>query len=159
MPGRPSRDFELERTQVLPRPREDVFAFFADPRNLEAITPTWLRFRILDAPEALERGSLLRYRLRLFGWPVLWRTEIAVWAPPRAFTDVQLSGPYRLWEHAHRFSPVPGGTEVYDHVRYRVPDGPVASLVQRLLIRPRLAEIFDFRRDRLAELLGDEPRR
>ncbi len=151
----PLTSFALEQTQILPRPPDEVFAFFSDAWNLEAITPRWLRFRIVEAPDRLERGSLLRYRLRLFGVPVGWRTEIAAWTPPRGFTDVQLSGPYPVWEHTHRFSPVAGGTEVYDHVRYRVPGGPLAPLVQRLLVARWLDEIFDYRRERLAELLGD----
>ena len=150
-----ARDFGLERTQVLPRPPGEVFAFFAEARNLEAITPAWLRFRILEAPERLGRGAALRYRLRLFGAPIGWRTEIAGWAPPRGFTDVQVAGPYPLWVHEHRFTPADGGTEVYDHVRYRVPGGPLAPLAQRLFVRGWLDEIFDYRRDRLAELLGD----
>lgn len=147
------REFTLERTQVLARPLEEVFAFFAEPRNLEAITPGWLRFRIVEAPERLERGSILRYRLRLFGVPVAWRTEIVDWRPPRGFTDVQLSGPYALWEHTHRFATVPDGTEVYDHVRYRIPGGLLASLLERLFVGRWLDEIFDYRAERLASAL------
>lgn len=132
-----------------------MFAFFAEARNLAAITPTWLRFEILEAPEELEEGSRLRYRLRLFGVPILWHTEIvAGWHPPRGFTDVQRSGPYPLWEHSHRFTPVPGGTEIYDHVRYRVPGGPVAPLVQRLFVARWLDEIFDYRAARLGEIFA-----
>ncbi len=149
-----SDGFALERAQVLACSPDEVFAFFADPWNLEAITPGWLRFRIVDTPARLERGSLLRYRLRLFGVPIRWRTEITEWAPPRAFTDVQRSGPYPLWVHTHRFAPVAGGTEVYDHVRYRVPGGPLAPLVQRMLVRRWLDEIFDYRAERLRELLA-----
>jgi len=144
-------DAELTRTQVVPLPREDAFAFFADPRNLEAITPPWLRFRILEAPDELRRGALLRYRLRLDGVPVGWRTEITEWRPPRTFTDTQLQGPYRLWVHVHRFTAVAGGTEIFDSVRYRVPGG---RAVDRVVVAPRLRAIFDFRRERLAELLG-----
>lgn len=150
---RRSGDLSLERTQVVPRAIEDVFAFFSDPRNLEAITPAWLRFRIVEAPARLERGSLLRYRLRLFGVPVSWRTAIVAWSPPHGFTDVQLSGPYRIWEHEHRFSPLPAGTEVYDHVRYRIPLGPAGALAQRLFVGHWLADIFDYRAERLRELL------
>lgn len=148
------RDFVLERTQVLPRPRDEVFAFFSSPANLEAITPGWLHFRIVSSPERLVRGSFLRYRLRLYGFGFGWTTEILSWTPPAGFTDVQLTGPYPLWEHTHRFTEAPGGTEVYDHVRYRVPGGPFAPLVQRLAVGPWLDRIFDYRRDRLAELLG-----
>lgn len=140
------------RTQLLPGPPEDVFAFFAEPRNLEAITPPWLRFRIVEAPARLERGSTLCYRLRLFGLPIGWRTEIAEMLPARSFTDVQVAGPYPLWIHTHRFLAAPGGTEVFDHVRYRVPGGPLAPHVQRAFVGLWLKEIFDYRRDRLGEL-------
>lgn len=149
-----AREVTLERRQVVPRPVEETFAFFADPGNLEALTPGWLRFRIVSAPATLDARSRLRYRLRLFGVPVRWLTEITAWHPPRAFTDLQLAGPYPLWEHSHRFRAVEGGTEVYDVVRYCVPGGPLAPLVNRMLVAGRLRDIFDHRRDRLAELLG-----
>ena len=147
-------DATLTRTQIVPRPPAEAFAFFSDPWNLEAITPPWLRFRILNAPDELTRGSLLRYRLRLFGAPISWRTEIARWAPPHAFTDVQLSGPYRRWEHDHRFRAVAGGTEIVDVVRYRVPGGPFAPLVDAVAVRSWLARIFDYRSERLSFLLA-----
>ena len=67
---------------------------------------------------------------------------------------MQLAGPYRLWVHAHRFAAAEDGTEVYDNVRYRVPGGALAPLVDRLAVRGRLEEIFDYRAARLAELLG-----
>ena len=147
-------EFQLERTQLVPSPPHVTFAFFGDPWNLEAITPPWLRFRILDAPDTLVRGSLLRYRLSLFGVPIRWRTEICEWRPPRTFTDRQLAGPYRLWVHTHRFSRARGGTEIYDHVRYRLPGGPLAPAAHRLLVRRWLEEIFDFRSERLAALFS-----
>ena len=133
---------------------DDAFAFFADPRNLEAITPPWLRFRILEAPRKLERGSLLVYRLRLFGVPVHWRTEIAEWRPPLGFTDVQLAGPYRRWEHTHRLRRVDGGTEIYDHVVYRLPYEPLAGLLAPATVRRWLRAIFDYRARRIEGLLG-----
>lgn len=151
--GFSARDFSLERSQFVPRSLDETFAFFADPLNLESITPDWLRFRIVEAPERLARGSLLRYRLRLFGVPIGWRTEITDWQPPRAFTDTQLAGPYRLWVHTHRFTRTEGGTEIYDHVRYRLPGGPLAAPVHRLVVRGWLDDIFDFRAEQLAALM------
>ena len=147
-------DVELERAQVVPRTPAETFAFFADPWNLEAITPPWLSFRIVEAPAELVRGSLLVYRLRLFGVPIRWRTLIADWRPPRTFTDVQLAGPYPLWEHTHRLSRVAGGTEIHDHVRYRLPGGPLAPLLHRAAVGGWLDEIFDYRAERLRTLLG-----
>jgi ligand-binding SRPBCC domain-containing protein len=138
-------DRVLERSQVVPVDVEEAFAFFADARNLETITPPWLRFRILEAPQTLERGSLLVYRLRLFGVPIRWRTEIVEWRPPFGFTDVQLTGPYRRWEHTHRLRPVDGGTEICDQVVYRLPYEPLAGMVAPVTVRPWLTAIFDYR--------------
>jgi ligand-binding SRPBCC domain-containing protein len=138
-------DRVLERSQVVPVDLGEAFAFFADARNLEAITPPWLRFQIVEAPQTLERGSLLAYRLRLFGVPIRWRTEIVEWRPPYGFTDVQIAGPYRRWEHTHRLRPVVGGTEIYDRVVYRLPYGPLAGLVAPMTVRPWLTAIFDYR--------------
>jgi ligand-binding SRPBCC domain-containing protein len=146
-------DRALERTQVVPVSIARAFAFFSDPWNLAAITPTWLRFEIVAAPHELEQGALLLYRLRLFGVPIRWRTRIEEWRPPHGFTDVQLQGPYRVWEHTHRLTAVPGGTEIYDHVRYRLPFEPLASLIAPYTVRRWLDAIFDYRAQRIELLL------
>lgn len=134
-------------------PLEAAWQFYADPANLEAITPPWLRFRIVSTPGELRAGSLLRYRLRILGVPLDWLTLIENWRPPRTFVDVQLSGPYRLWRHTHRLTAVAGGTEIHDHVEYRVPGGPLAAFAERP-VRRLLGAIFDYRAARTAELLG-----
>jgi ligand-binding SRPBCC domain-containing protein len=144
------RTFTLQRTQVVDAPIDAAWSFYCDPQNLEAITPPWLHFEIVDVPGELACGVLIRYRLRLFGIPVRWLTEIRAWRPPRTFVDVQLRGPYLLWEHTHRLSPVAGGTEIHDHVRYGVPGGRVANAVVRRL----LAAVFDYRASRTSELLS-----
>ena len=133
---------------------DEAFAFFADARNLEAITPPWLRFRIVEAPPTLESGSLLAYRLRLFGVPIHWQTEIVDWRPPWGFTDVQLAGPYRRWEHTHSLRGVAGGTEIHDRVVYRLPFEPLGSAVAPVTVRPWLAAIFDYRARQVGTLLG-----
>ena len=147
-------EFSLERSQVVAARLDEAFDFFADPWNLEAITPPWLRFRIVEAPARLERGAHLRYRLQLFRVPIHWHTEIVAWQPPRSFTDLQLSGPYPLWEHTHRLSPARGGTEIFDLIRYRLPGGVLAPVVQRLAVGRWLDAIFAFRSARMRELLG-----
>jgi ligand-binding SRPBCC domain-containing protein len=126
---------------------DEAFAFFGDPWNLERITPPWLHFRILEAPPELRPGSLLRYRLRLFVFPISWTTRIEAWEPPTRFVDVQLRGPYRLWEHTHELEAVDGGTLIRDRVRYATPAG--APVVARLL-----RAIFDYRARVMRDLLG-----
>jgi ligand-binding SRPBCC domain-containing protein len=146
VPAAPAqRDRVLERSLVVPVGIDEAFAFFADASNLEAITPPWLGFRIVEAPPRLERGSVLVYRLRLFGVPFRWQTEIAEWRPPFGFTDVQVAGPYRRWEHTHTLIPVDGGTEIADRVVYRLPYEPFSGLLAPVTVGPSLRAIFDYR--------------
>jgi ligand-binding SRPBCC domain-containing protein len=150
-----SRTHILERTQVVPLPRAEVFSFFADPRNLEAITPAFLHFSILPpVPWSLDVDSRIDYRLSLFGVPFRWRTRIAAWVPGIRFVDVQERGPYALWHHTHTFADDGGGTRVSDRVEYRLPLGPLGEVAHPVLVRRTLARIFDHRQERVAELLG-----
>ncbi len=145
----------LRREQVLPGSPAEVFAFFSDARNLEAITPPLLRFRVLTPdPIAMGPGALIRYRLRVRGMPVGWLTAIREWDPPRRFVDEQLRGPYAVWHHTHTFEPHPGGgTLMRDEVRYALPLGPLGELARRLFVARDVEAIFDFRAQRITELL------
>jgi hypothetical protein len=150
-----ARRYVLERTLVVPRPRPEVWTFFADPRNLEAITPDFLRFRLeTPTPLATEAGALIDYRLSLGGVPFRWRTRIEEVVPGAAFVDVQLRGPYRLWRHLHTFADVPGGTRVGDRVEYELPLGPLGTIAHAAFVRATLARIFDHRAERVRALLG-----
>ena len=145
--------YQLERQQFVPRPRDEVFAFFAEARNLEKLTPAFLNFRILNPlPIELRGGTLIDYQIRLGGLPMRWRTRIESFEAPERFIDVQLSGPYRCWRHVHEFEDMPGGTRVTDSVTYALPFGFVGALAHRLLVRRLLERIFDYRQQRLAEL-------
>lgn len=130
---------------------ERVFAFFAEPRNLELITPPWLRFRIVGEPPPLAAGTLIEYRLRLHGIPVGWQTEIATWRPPLSFVDIQRRGPFRRWIHRHTFQPDGDTTLIQDVVDYTM---PLPVMAQRLLVGRDLRAIFAYRHEAVAALLG-----
>ena len=148
----------LEREQVLPAETDQVFEFFADAHNLEAITPPWLNFRVVGAgPIEMGPGSLIEYRLRLHRFPVNWLTRIESWLPGRGFEDRQVRGPYRLWHHTHSFEPCDGGTRMRDVVRYALPLGLLGSLAHSALVRRDLERIFDFRRDAVAAVFLSGP--
>ena len=145
----------LEREQLIGRPREEVFGFFADAFNLEDLTPPWLRFAIrTPAPIEMRAGARIAYRMRLHGLPVRWLTEIEEWEPEARFVDRQIKGPYSLWHHTHTFEDREGATLMRDRVRYALPLGPLGELARLALVDSDLRRIFDFRRETVARLLG-----
>jgi ligand-binding SRPBCC domain-containing protein len=150
-----SEPYILEREQIIPLSRGRTFAFFADALNLEAITPPFLHFRVLTPPPiVMQTGTLLDYRLSLFGVPFHWRTLIERWSPETAFVDKQLAGPYRLWHHTHTFEVLAADqTLMRDRVLYRLPFGLAGGLARALWVKRALNHIFDYRREMTARLL------
>jgi len=146
----------LERRQRVEFSIDQAFDFYGDAHNLERITPPWLGFGVTTpGPIEMGVGTSIDYRLRLHRVPVRWRTRIEVWEPPRRFVDVQVRGPYALWEHTHGFEEDgPGATVIRDRVRYSIPFGPLGELADRLLVRRDLKRIFDYRRDAVTRELG-----
>ncbi len=140
----------LHRRQLVGGSLTDVFGFFKDPYNLEAITPPWLRFRILEATDReVREGTRIRYRLRLRGVPFRWESRIAEFTPDVSFADVQVTGPYAHWLHRHLFHAVPEGVLIEDVIEYRLPLGPLGRVVHALAVHRELARIFDFRAEEM----------
>jgi len=145
--------YTLTMEQWLPVPIEQLFPFYADARNLERITPSLLRFRLLTpAPVEMAVGTRIDYALRIHGVPVRWTSEITEWNPPHSFRDEQLRGPYAMWRHTHSFAERDGGTLTTDRVDYAVPGGPLGPIVHRLAVRRDVLAIFRHRAQVLAAL-------
>ena len=146
--------FWLRKSVWLAQPRAKVFEFFANPGNLDRLTPAWLNFAILTpVTDPIKHGALLDYRLRIRGIPIRWQSEIAVWEPPQRFVDRQTRGPYRLWIHEHTFEERDNGTLVGDNVEYAVPGG---ALIQKFLVARDLERIFNYRHEIMSKLFSPE---
>jgi ligand-binding SRPBCC domain-containing protein len=146
--------YTLDQVQLVRKPLSEVFAFFADPSNLQLLTPPLLNFRILTpVPIEMREGALIDYRISVRGFPLRWRTRIEAYDPMRSFVDVQLLGPYRSWRHTHAFEGRREGTEMRDLVEYSLPLGPLGDLAHSLFVRRDLQTIFDYRRGAIERLL------
>lgn len=145
----------LYRRQVVRGDLETVFAFFESPRNLEQLTPPWLRFEVVaTTDETMWLGTEIEYRLRWQRVPLKWRSRISEHEPGVCFADEMLSGPYRRWYHRHLFRPVAHGIEMVDIVDYELPLGAVGRLVHAAVVHTQLDAIFNYRREAVAAHFG-----
>jgi hypothetical protein len=152
-----TKTYQLIRTQLIRQPLERVFEFFSDAANLEIITPPFLCFKILTPlPIKLKPGAEIDYQLRLYGITFRWKTIIEDFEPPIRFVDTQARGPYRLWHHTHEFYETRQGVMMIDRVRYQLPLGILGRCAHACFVQGTLEKIFDYRQEKIAELLPDE---
>lgn len=158
-------DFVLETRVWLPRPRPEVFAFFADPRNLSVVNPPSVALAWLATPpEALFAGAVLDFTVRALVARTRWRVIVREFDAPYRFVDAQLHGPFARWEHRHRFlegaAPAGGdtaGTWIEDRVTYRLPLGPIGRLAHAAAVGRKIRAMFAYRERRLRELFPVPP--
>lgn len=147
----------LTYQQQIPANGDTVWSFFSDARNLPAITPDYMNFRILnDEPLGeIYPGMVIRYKVSpVMKLPLFWMTEITAVRRYRLFVDVQRRGPYKLWHHQHLFEENSDGVRMTDIVHYELPLGPLGSVAHGLFVKKQLREVFDFRRSKVEEIFG-----
>jgi ligand-binding SRPBCC domain-containing protein len=141
--------------QFLPIDIYTAWSFFSDVKNLAVITPLELDFKILTELDGAEiyKGMLIDYTVKpLFGIPVKWQTEICKVEKPGMFTDRQLKGPYKVWEHTHTFLKKDNGTLVNDRVKYELPFEIIGQITHSLIVKKKIEQIFIYRKEVLKKL-------
>lgn len=149
--------YTLHTKQNLPISKEKAWEFLSSPKNLKAITPEYMSFDILSgADRPMFAGQIIQYIVTpVLGIKTKWVTEITHVVDGEYFVDEQRFGPYALWHHKHFIKEIPGGVEMEDIVDYKVPMGILGQLVHPILVKPKLNEIFEYRRKKLIELFGE----
>ncbi len=144
----------FEATQTLPRPLAEVFEFFRSAANLVRITPPELHMELVEGPPLIESGSRVVLKGRRWGVPQRVVSKIVVFEPGVRFVDEQVEGPFRVWKHTHAFEAADGGTKIVDRIDFEPPGGLLGLMVTEGFIQRDLKWIFEFREQKLKELLG-----
>jgi ligand-binding SRPBCC domain-containing protein len=147
----------LQRKQFLSITLAEAWDFFSSPKNLAAITPAHMKFKILhiSGGPKMYTGQLIQYRINILpGVPADWTTEITKVDEPNYFADTQLAGPYKLWHHQHFFQELNGGVEMTDEINYAIPLGILGRLANSMFVNREVNRIFDHRFKVLEQLFG-----
>jgi|SRR5690554_2055465 len=148
--------YTLQAKQKLPITIDEAWAFLSNPKNLKVITPDYMGFDILSGSEKpMFAGQIIEYIVTpILGIKTKWVTEITHVVDREYFVDEQRFGPYSLWHHKHFIKEIDGGIEMEDLLHYKLPFGILGQLVHPLLVKPKLDEIFEYRKNKLHELFG-----
>lgn len=148
--------YTLQTKQTLPISKSEAWEFLSNPNNLKVITPDYMGFEILSgADRPMYAGQIIQYIVTpVLGIKTKWVTEITHVHNNDYFVDEQRFGPYALWHHKHFIKEIEGGVEMEDIIDYKVPMGFLGRLVHPILVKPKLAEIFEYRKAKLTELFG-----
>ena len=150
--------YKLETIQFIPISLSTAWDFFSSPKNLSRITPPEMGFQILsELPEGpIYKGLQIDYRVKpLLGIPMHWKTEIGETDSVSFFTDTQLKGPYKKWEHTHTFVATDKGVWMTDVVVYELPFGFIGKWAHSLFIRKKIEQIFQYRKQILNVLFPE----
>ena len=148
--------YQLKTKQFVKTDMATCWDFFSDPKNLSKITPQSMGFIVrTELPDKMYEGLMIEYTVSpMLGIPMNWITEIKTVKNHSFFVDEQRKGPYRIWHHEHHFKEVEGGVEMTDIVSYEIPFGFLGRLMHPILVKNKLKEIFDYRRQKVDELFN-----
>ena len=148
--------YTLRATQRLPISQKEAWDFLSAPGNLKTITPQYMGFNIVSgADRPMFAGQIIQYIVTpMLGIKTKWVTEITHLVEGSYFVDEQRFGPYSLWHHKHFIREIDGGVEMEDIIDYKVPFGILGQLLHPILVKPKLNEIFEHRKNKLTELFG-----
>ena len=113
---------ELTFEQVVPAPRDEVFAFHARPENLAVLMGCAPGFRLLHHDGAVQPGRETWVEVT---WakcvPVALGFRHTIYQPPERFGEELVHGPFRAFSHVHEFEAHADGTLVRDRLHVTLP--------------------------------------
>jgi len=140
----------------IPRPVDEVFAFFTRPASLVALAPPELQAALVDGPELLHAGGRVTWKLRRWGMSQTIVYEVTALVEGKLITLEQRQGPLARWTQQQNFDPTSTGTRLSEEIEFEPPRGMLGRLVTEATVRADLDRLFAHRAQRLADL--DEPR-
>jgi len=149
--------YQFQKRQKIKSTIDEIWEFISSPANLKEITPDYMGFDIKtkDLPDKMYAGMVISYEVSpLLGIKTTWVTEITQVIDKKYFVDEQRVGPYSLWHHQHIIEPLEDGILMTDIVSYQPPFGFLGALANKLIIKNKLNEIFDFRTEAIEKRFG-----
>jgi uncharacterized protein (TIGR01777 family) len=139
----------FERRSPMPVSAEELFEWHTRPGAFERLVAPWQRVKVVERHGGITDGARLVLQVQAGPLRGKWTAEHHDVVAGRQFADRQVTGPFKAWDHTHRF--IPDGDDasiLEDHLEYELPGGRVGRLLGSRPARPQLERVFRFRHER-----------
>jgi ligand-binding SRPBCC domain-containing protein len=133
---------------------EELFRCHAGPGALERLTPPWEKIEVIERARGIRDGARGAMWVYMGPFRLRWNFEHRDDIEGQQFRDVQTSGPFQRWEHAHLFTPESAeACQLEDRIEYELPFGALGNVFGGWLVRRKLARVFEYRHRVTAEAM------
>lgn len=138
----------------LPGPGARVFDFITRPANLQLISPPDVQMAFVDAPEVIQLGSRLIFKIQVYGQVQQFEHEIVEFESPHRFREKAIATPMKLWIQDYILEPGENGLIVLvNRIEFEPPGGLLGFILTTERILANLEEGYLHRRDALQKAL------
>jgi Uncharacterized conserved protein len=129
---------------------QDLFKFLTKPKNLELVYPKRLNVKIIEGPEKIKEGDIIRMRSRILGQKFEWKILIKEFKENEGFTDEALDSPFKFWKHRHEIKSINDKTLMEDIIEYKTYLGFLGDKFAYKMIK----NIIEYRNLKIKEIFG-----
>ena len=133
------------RRSEIPAPAEDVFNWHAREGAIKRLSPPWAPLKIISKTPGVDTGTQVKLKIKTGPVFSSWDAVHTACEPGRMFRDTQVKGPFRAWNHTHRFIPSGSHSIMEDSVEFAMPFPLDRWHVINTFIRNDLDRIFRYR--------------
>lgn len=140
----PNRNFE--RSCDFAAPVEKLKDFHFASGAFEKLSPPWENAELVSEAHPMRDGARAEIRIGIGPFSKTWIAEHEMHAD--GFTDRQIEGPFRSWEHRHIFTSTgENSCRLTDSIRYELPGGFLGDFFGRPFVERKLDRMFRYRHE------------
>ena len=140
------RTDEFVATSVVPVPADELFAWHERPGAFLRLSPPWETIALVSSHGGIRDRGRTEIRMKLGPFAQRWVAEHRNYQEGRQFEDVQLQGPFAVWEHTHTIREESAETSILeDRIQYAPPGGTLGRWFGGAYVRRKLERVFRYR--------------
>ena len=104
------KDIMFERRVLIPASREEIFNYHEAEGCFLRITPPWEPVQLIEHTGGIKDGARVVIKVGPFPIQQTWVMTHQKYIQSKQFSDLQVSGPFKHWEHLHSFESAPNNS-------------------------------------------------